>query len=255
MDIERQYTNSQSSPELPQATWRGRDILIISAGALFILLVLGGLIAWSFSLDPTQLDRAPVILSVLLTAVEGIALIGSVAILGLRRRGLDWTAAGIHPVSRNWLVQSLVIAAVITPLSGFIAAAIQMALGQPLENPQLEFLIPEGFNWFGFIGMLIMGGFVAPFAEELFFRGVLYKWLRDHIGVWPGILLSSLLFGAMHGEISVAGAAAVLGVILAWVYEKSRSLWPAVIIHVVNNSVKIALLYILVAAGSVIPGL
>jgi membrane protease YdiL (CAAX protease family) len=83
----------------------------------------------------------------------------------------------------------------------------------------------------------------------LVFRGVLYPLLRNRWGLWPGVLASSLIFAVIHGDIAVGVTAFVLGIILALVFEYSRSLWSAVLVHVLNNSLKILLLYILVALG------
>jgi membrane protease YdiL (CAAX protease family) len=135
------------------------------------------------------------------------------------------------------------------PLTGLVAALIQSALGQPMESPQIPFLAPSGFSWAGLISMLIMGGIVAPLAEELFFRGILYQWMRDRWGVRFGLLASALVFGAVHVDPAVAASAAVMGFILAWVYEQSQSIWPSITIHTINNGLKIIVLYISLATG------
>jgi membrane protease YdiL (CAAX protease family) len=57
----------------------------------------------------------------------------------------------------------------------------------------------------------------------------------------------------LHGDIAVAGATFVMGIILAWFYERSRSLWPSIVIHAINNGLKLAVLYGLLAAGVKIP--
>jgi membrane protease YdiL (CAAX protease family) len=46
-----------------------------------------------------------------------------------------------------------------------------------------------------------------------------------------------------------------LGIVLALVFERSKSLWPSIIIHAANNTFAIGLLYVLLAAGVPIPGL
>jgi hypothetical protein len=146
------------------------------------------------------------------------------------------------------------VALLFIPIIATVALLIQLLLGLPIENPQLEFLLPDKFSWTGALGMLLLGGLLVPFAEELFFRGVLYQWMRHKAGIWIGIIGSSLVFGLLHGEPSVAGATFVMGILLAWIFERSNSLWPSVTIHVVNNSIKIALLYALTAFGISIPG-
>jgi membrane protease YdiL (CAAX protease family) len=169
--------------------------------------------------------------------------------LGLRRLGISWAQAGLSLPSKNLLVASALIGLSVIPLAGLIAVIIRIALGKSLENPQIPFLAPGGFSWSGLISMLFLGGIIAPFAEELFFRGVLFRWIRDRWGAWAGVLISGIIFGAAHGEVSVAVAASVLGFILAWIYDRSKSLWPSIIIHVVLNSINIAVLYAAIAYG------
>lgn len=228
--------------------WTGKDVLFIVLGILAVLLAaLLGLRIWAQAagaeIQPSNL------LSTTLGLLEGIALIGSVYLLGLRRRSLNWGSVGLRMPSPQWFIRSLWLGLAAIPLSALAALLVQLLLNRPVENVQLEFLAPEGFSWFAALSMLLLGGFVAPFAEELFFRGVLYPWMRDRWGVLPGMVASGVIFGAVHGEISVATAAALLGILLAWVYERSGSLWPPVIIHVINNAFKILMLYALIAAG------
>jgi hypothetical protein len=184
-----------------------------------------------------------------LAALEAVALVGAVYFLGMRRRGVTWTGIGLRPVSWLWIGIVTVVTLIAIPLTGLLTILILMALGRPLDNPQLDFLIPEGLSWVSAAGMVLLGGVAAPFAEELVFRGVLYPLLRNRWGLWPGVLASSLIFAVIHGDIAVGVTAFVLGIILALVFEYSRSLWSAVLVHVLNNSLKILLLYILVALG------
>lgn len=79
----------------------------------------------------------------------------------------------------------------------------------------------------------------APISEEVCFRGMLFGGLRER---WPRIaaaLLSGLIFGALH---AVTGLSAVppliaFGFILALLYEKTGSIVPGIILHMLNNSV------------------
>jgi membrane protease YdiL (CAAX protease family) len=236
----------------PQPVWSVWDMVWITTGILVSLLVGTLLIGFVFHITGHLSLQSPgtaTTVSVASAALESLAFIGSVYLLGLRRRHLSWLAVGVRQPEKNWLQYALWIGLLVIPVSGFIASMIQLILGLPQTNPQLPFLAPEGFNWFGAIGLFLFGGIIAPFGEELVFRGVLYQWLRDRFGMWPGILVSSLIFGMAHGDIAVEGAAAILGIVLAWVFEKSQSIWPPVLIHMINNSVKIILLYGMLAAG------
>jgi uncharacterized protein len=244
--------NEKLSPNISEKEimWQWLDFILIIVGIFAFFLLGFTLYALYLQLANGELSdifKPSITSSLVLASLEFFALTGSVYLLGMRRKGLSWKNIGFKNLSINWLLAVIGISLVVIPLSGLISALTLVILGQPLTNPQLDFLIPEGFNWVGAAGMLLLGGIAVPFAEELFFRGVIYKWMRDNWGLWPGVIISSLIFGIVHVDISVVVAAFVLGIILALVYEYSRSLWSVVIIHVINNSVKIALLYALVA--------
>ena len=65
---------------------------------------------------------------------------------------------------------------------------------------------------------------VAPVAEELYFRGVLYGWMRRKWSPMVGILASSAIFADVHLQPQVMPEIFLVGVILAWLYERSGSL-------------------------------
>lgn len=81
---------------------------------------------------------------------------------------------------------------------------------------------------------------LAPVAEEFLFRGLLYGFLRAHMPFWITALITAALFGLAHGEPAHALAAGLLGLILAWLRERSGSLWPPVVAHVVNNLIAVS---------------
>jgi len=228
-------------------TWNGMDVFFIVIGIFIIFFITAGLIfvsVYIYTPVSSLLDQQTTIyLSIGSALIESLAIVGSVYIFGIRRRKYKWVAAGIRPTSQRWLAISIALGLLAIPISSFVAIIVQYILKLPIENPQISFLLPEDISVIGMLIMSILVGIVVPFAEELFFRGILYQWLRGRFGVWLGILGSSLLFGIVHGDIAVASAAFVLGVLLAVVFERSRSLWPCVFIHSINNGVKILFLY------------
>jgi membrane protease YdiL (CAAX protease family) len=85
---------------------------------------------------------------------------------------------------------------------------------------------------------------LAPCAEEFLFRGFLFQWLASRFGVFPGVLLSSLIFMAIHWSLFGAANTFLLGVFAALLLRASRSLWPGVALHALWN-----LLFVLSAVG------
>lgn len=90
----------------------------------------------------------------------------------------------------------------------------------------------------------------APAAEELFFRGVLFRALRDRLSPAVGILGSSLAFGAVHyvpsntgfDSLLLMGAAFFIGVGFAWIYERRRNIVASVSAHAAFNLFGLALI-------------
>ncbi len=235
-------------------SWNFIDILLIGIGIVVVFLLgffILGVITSSNGNSLTQGFQPTVFASLWLTALETIALGGSVYLIGLVRKGFHWREMGFKPTTINWLLASVGISLLGIPVSGLIALIIFLAFNIPMDNPQLDFLLPKDFSWLSGLGMLLLGGIFVPFAEELFFRGVLYTWFRKHWNIWPSAFLSALIFGVAHGDLVVGSVAFILGIILALVYEYSHSLWNAFMIHAVNNSARIILLYILLALGLV----
>lgn len=89
------------------------------------------------------------------------------------------------------------------------------------------------------IAAVIVLAVLAPIAEEMVFRGLLYGWLRGFLPFVLVAILTAVLFGAAHGEWAHAIAAGVLGLLLAFIRERSGSLWPCIAAHVANNLVAV----------------
>lgn len=87
------------------------------------------------------------------------------------------------------------------------------------------------------LGVLIV--LAAPVAEEVFFRGFLFGGLRGRMSFWPAAVISGLLFGLVHlpgGPLQVPPLA-VFGVLLAWLYERTGSLGPPILMHAIQNAI------------------
>ena len=98
---------------------------------------------------------------------------------------------------------------------------------------------------------IIMLAVLIPAAawEELLFRGYLLRVLRDAVGAWPAVLITSVAFGVAHaGNLATAQPLALLlvtlaGVFLGWVVLARRSLYAAIAAHVAWNAVLVAALH------------
>lgn len=84
---------------------------------------------------------------------------------------------------------------------------------------------------------------IAPIVEETLFRGLLFPSLAQRFGVVAAAVMSSVLFGAIHAQLNVAIVTFLLGLLLAWLYYKTDSLWPAIMLHSLKNLVAFVLIF------------
>ena len=90
--------------------------------------------------------------------------------------------------------------------------------------------------------LLVLTIFIAvlgPVMEEVFFRGFAYAGLRKHLGVWPGAVLSSAVFAALHMHWAAFFPIFFLGMFLTALYETSGSLVPSITAHALHNTVMV----------------
>ena len=143
-------------------------------------------------------------------------------------------------VSRTWLASH--------PWTTLIWVAL-MAIGTILPSQwlqeQMDFTLPEKTVQ---LFEAIMGepagylaiGILVPIAEELVFRGAILRTLLNLFNKnmhWVAILVSAILFGAMHGNLPQFVHATLIGLILGWMYYRTHSIVPGIVFHWINNTV------------------
>lgn len=111
----------------------------------------------------------------------------------------------------------------------------------PPLQPIIELMqqIPAGPR----IAMALIAVAGAACCEELLFRGALFGSLRRHLGFWPAALLSGMLFGAVHFSIPHFLPLTALGVVFAWLYQRTGSIWPAIFMHALQNLIVVVMTY------------
>lgn len=113
---------------------------------------------------------------------------------------------------------------------------------KPAEQIVIQYLLKTPDIWL-FIGYTILIVLIAPIAEETFFRGLVYPYLRNKFGVKIAYFLSALFFGIMHQNAWALLGIFIAGFGLAYLFEKSGSLFTCILAHMVWNGVTILLIY------------
>jgi hypothetical protein len=122
-----------------------------------------------------------------------------------------------------------------TLLLGVIVLLLQ-AIGIDPEPQTAELAVANLDPWIVIPAVVIL----APIAEEIFFRGVVFNaWLREGGRRWA-FIGSSLLFAAIHLSLASLVPIFALGLALAWVYDRTRNLLAPIVMHAVVNGVSVA---------------
>lgn len=95
-----------------------------------------------------------------------------------------------------------------------------------------------------FILNLILAGILAPLLEETLFRGVIFGGLQTYFGKWTSAVLSAAFFSVLHLQAYGFIPRFVLGLMLAYLYDKYKSIYPSVALHSLNNIVALTLVAI-----------
>ena len=128
----------------------------------------------------------------------------------------------------------------------FVVAVLAAALKTPKVDSPIEAMMKSPILLTLFSIMAIT---LAPFFEELVFRGFLQPLLTRTFGIWAGIALTAILFGGLHAPEyqfawQYAAAVSVVGAVLGWVRVRAQSIIPSTVMHGAYNSVFVAALLV-----------
>ncbi len=93
-----------------------------------------------------------------------------------------------------------------------------------------------------FIPVFLLVAIVAPFAEEVLFRGFIFPGISNSFGPLKAALVTSALFALAHQQLGVMVPIFVTGLMLAWLYHQSSSIWPSFIAHGAQNALALAVI-------------
>lgn len=238
------------APEISRRTLRWVDVGLILA--LFVLIE--AVIAPGFAravFDLTRqagvfMRRYPVPIIIQIIVQESLILF--IVLLFAVLRGLRPADLGLRGTPLYWFLAGIGLSVVALPVRVAAGLIVHFALGGTLENVSgvdsaALFPLVAHPAWTG-APIVLLGGVLVPLTEEIVFRGVLYGWLRKHMGVPLALLVSAVAFGSIHSGVATAVAAGIMGLILAVSYEYSKSLWVPVVLHALNNTVLLGFLFL-----------
>ena len=188
-------------------------------------------------------------ITVAIGIINAVCLIGTVYLTGIRRGKISWAGIGFFPpkIDTKWILVGVVVSLILIPIRALIGALVELAINGNLESLRVRGdLLFAGAepNILNFLMSFLIIGVIVPISEELFFRGLLYRWFQLRFRLWPAILLSSLLFGLAHYDsLAVMISSFVLGIANAIAMERTKAIWVPILMHTVTNGVAVILIY------------
>ncbi|OIO37674.1 MAG: hypothetical protein AUJ75_03770 [Candidatus Omnitrophica bacterium CG1_02_49_10] len=127
----------------------------------------------------------------------------------------------------------------------FITVAVTKLLRYtPPKQPVFDLFLEEKSAAM-LIYSTILVAFIGPVLEEVFFRGFFYNALKNRFGILCSALISASLFSVLHANIVAFFSIFLLGMLLAYLYEKTGSLVSSITVHVMHNTAMVSLLFLL----------
>ena len=159
-----------------------------------------------------------------------VAFGGFLAAFLIRRRGL--AAFGVRRAGWRWIVAAIPLGLLAFGVKGLVNMAV-IAAGFA-DDAQSPYYDTASGGILPLIATLVTLSLLVPIGEEFLFRGVLMRGLLRY-GPVLAVVVSTVVFALFHGINLALPTALVFGLFAAEVARRSGSVWPAVIMHVINN--------------------
>ena len=217
----------------PLTFWKGVLYALVILGSQLIVGGIVGVVALaSMGLEEDQIG-SPEAMSTMMDWIMGIALpvsfLLAVAILLSRRK--------LHPDALKWNAsysQLLLIGLLMLFGFDYIVGELMTYL------PNYEEMLADYKSMFEGINMtyLLIGGvLIGPICEEIIFRGIIQEGFIHTYGGRAALLYAALIFGVIHLLPLQVINAFLAGILLGWIYWRTRSLWLVMLLHIINNFV------------------
>ena len=168
---------------------------------------------------------------------------GAIAVT-LRRFPHPARMLGLRLPSPN---QALLVVLGLVPWFGaeaLVAAVSALAFngGRPLPTNTRDLFFGQPHGAGTFLLAIAVAAVAAPVCEEVFFRGMVYRFMKSRWPLRAAVVGSALLFGLAHfngraGSLMLLPVFTFMGIILALLYERTGSLGPSILLHGLNNAV------------------
>ncbi|GHF79840.1 CPBP family intramembrane glutamic endopeptidase [Thalassotalea marina] len=217
-------------------------LILLSFVVLYLALSAGHMIWVKYTVGVEQYltKQTDFFVKVMITsqAIKALAIILVIGLIATKYYRVSWHALGFKATSWRWVCIAIVAAilAFIVRLYLMKWLATEVPAWVKFMQPPLQDLSLSNASLATYLLLTII---ITPVVEEIFFRGFLFQWMSSNRPVWLAAIVSSIMFGVSHIVPPQAIAAAVLSLVIIVLFVCSGSIWPAIVAHVVNNTLSV----------------
>lgn len=228
-EIEVREPGSPSSP----VPWTAGDVWLgLGAFGLWMLAALGFGIGWelySWNIDPG-----------LFIAVWELALVLPAWWFSVHKYGQNWEILGLRKFDLSSVAIGCGLMVIVSCFNFFYNfAASTLDLSSPTSTVDIFESVTTPWP------LLAAGVIVAPIVEEIFFRGFVFAGFRDRFGWVAAALISAGFFAVFHLQPISLLPIFLMGLVFAYLYHRTNSIWPAVIMHLATNALGLGAAYLI----------
>lgn len=245
MNAAQLTTNITTANSIPPVS--GRTLLLALGWGIGMAVLLGVLTGFGLPLVVPALSSIEWLSTIIVTEVYLSLIAGHIIAFGglrtmrerLQLRPTSWR--NILMAFLLWLALWAVLVVIYMMLASSVGVVDEM--GKAILKIGSLYGRLNGASPALFTLAILQPVLITPLAEELIFRGSLYGWLRGKLSASLAILITATLFALYHPLIYLWPTAFVFGLASGWVRERTNSLTPFLIIHMLNSIAMIAAAY------------
>lgn len=249
MDKRELLPRSHSPPMVSWSIWDALKVIILFLFFGYLILIMEALMAPIFPFIRTR-QRMVSIANTTILDLIGVSMIFYFAILRYRHNIKD-LGLSLKNLLKN-IFYGVFGYISLTPV---LLAALLMTIifvnlfrYEPTPQPILElFLEEEKLPILIYLSIFV--SIAGPVVEEIFFRSFLYNAIKKESNVKWAILISAILFSFLHGHVVGFLPILILGIFLAYLYEKTGSLIPSITVHIIHNLIMLSFVFLIKGIG------
>jgi membrane protease YdiL (CAAX protease family) len=226
--------DNRSGPSLDLSPKHFIILFVVTLGLILVAIIL---FAWQTELRGNQQAFSEATLYVMQDYVYGGLMLLGVYVFGIKVAKLSWRDIGFVKCDMDWIIRAVLLGVMVYGARIWSDALSLTTLDarRSLEPGVTDLAILKEAPQVTEYALVFAVAVLTPFATEIVQRGILFAWLRRNFNFLMSAIASAVVFGGLHIQVTRYAQVLIFGILAAYLYEKSRSLWPSIAYHMTVN--------------------